>query len=66
MLAFVLGTGIGIVAAWRRGGRLDSILPPIFVITTAIPYFWVGLMLILIFGVKLQLVPVLRSATTSR
>ena len=25
ILAFVLGTGIGIVAAWRRGGRLDSI-----------------------------------------
>src|ERR1022692_1881986 len=39
VLAFFLGTGIGIVAAWRRGSSLDSIVPPIFVITTAIPYF---------------------------
>ena len=42
ILAFVLGTGIGIVAAWRRGTWLDSIVPPVFVITSAIPYFWVG------------------------
>ncbi len=29
ILAFALGTGLGIVSAWRRGGRLDSILPPL-------------------------------------
>jgi peptide/nickel transport system permease protein len=57
ILAFVLGTGTGIVAAWRRGGLMDSILPPVFVITSAIPYFWIGLMLILIFAVKLQWFP---------
>ncbi|HSZ28205.1 MAG TPA: ABC transporter permease, partial [Pseudonocardiaceae bacterium] len=34
VLAFVLGTGLGIVAAWRRGGRLDSVLPPVFVIAS--------------------------------
>jgi peptide/nickel transport system permease protein len=57
ILAFVLGTGIGILAAWRRGGSLDSIAPPVFVITTAIPYFWIGLMLILVFAVRLQWLP---------
>ena len=57
ILAFVLGTGIGILSAWRRGGRLDSIMPPVFVITSVIPYFWIGLMLILVFGVKLRWVP---------
>jgi peptide/nickel transport system permease protein len=57
ILAFVLGTGIGIVAAWRRGSRLDSVVPPVFVITTAIPYFWIGLMLILVFAVRLQWLP---------
>jgi peptide/nickel transport system permease protein len=57
LLAFVLGTGIGIVGAWRRGGRLDSIMPPIFVIMTVIPYFWIGLVLILVFGVKLHWLP---------
>jgi peptide/nickel transport system permease protein len=57
VLAFLLGTVIGILAAWRRGGKLDSVMPPIFVITSAIPYFWVGMMFILIFGIKLNWLP---------
>jgi peptide/nickel transport system permease protein len=57
ILAFALGTGVGIVAAWRRGGLLDSIAPPLLVITSAIPYFWVGMMFILVFGLKLQWLP---------
>jgi peptide/nickel transport system permease protein len=51
VLAFVLGTVIGIVAGWRRGGVLDSVLPPVFVVTSALPFFWVGMMLILVFSV---------------
>ena len=51
VLAFLLGSLIGVVAGWRRGGRLDSLLPPAFVVTSALPYFWVGLLLILVFSV---------------
>ena len=51
MLAFLLGSLIGVVAGWRRGSRLDSLLPPAFVVTSALPYFWVGLLLILVFSV---------------
>jgi peptide/nickel transport system permease protein len=57
ILAFALGTGLGIVSAWRRGGRLDSVLPPVFVITSAVPYFWVGMVLVLIFGITLKWLP---------
>jgi peptide/nickel transport system permease protein len=53
----VLGTGLGSVSAWRRGGRLDSLLPPVFVVTSAIPYFWVGMVLVLIFGITLHWLP---------
>jgi peptide/nickel transport system permease protein len=51
LLAFALGSVIGIVAGWRRGSKLDSLLPPVFVVTSALPYFWVGLLLILVFSV---------------
>jgi peptide/nickel transport system permease protein len=57
VLAFLLGTGLGIVSAWRRGGKLDSIVPPVFVITSAIPYFWVAMVLVLVFGITLHWFP---------
>jgi len=57
ILAFVLGTLIGLVGAWRRGGMLDSLLPPIFVITSAFPYFWLALISIWLFAIKLHWLP---------
>jgi peptide/nickel transport system permease protein len=51
VLAFLFGTLAGTVAGWRRGGKLDSIVPPVFVVTSALPYFWVGMILILVFSV---------------
>ena len=50
VMAFVFGTLIGIVAGWRRGGFLDGVVPPVFVVTSALPYFWVGLVAILLFA----------------
>jgi peptide/nickel transport system permease protein len=57
ILAFLVGTLIGLVSAWRRGTWLDSALPPIFVITSAFPYFWVGLILIYVFAIRLGIFP---------
>jgi peptide/nickel transport system permease protein len=57
ILAFVLGTLIGLVGAWRRGGVLDGLLPPIFVITSAFPYFWLALLAIWLFAIKLGWLP---------
>src|SRR5581483_8014453 len=57
ILGFVFGTLIGLVAAWRRGGVLDSLLPPVFVITSAFPYFWLALLAIWIFAIKLGWLP---------
>src|SRR3954451_19538099 len=51
IIAFALGSLVGIVAGWRRGGALDSVLPSVFVVTSALPYFWVALLLILVFSV---------------
>jgi peptide/nickel transport system permease protein len=51
IFAFLLGSLIGVVAGWRRGGVIDAVLPSVFVVSSALPYFWVALMLILMFSV---------------
>ena len=57
VLAFVIGTFAGIASAWWRGGRLDAILPPTLFIVSSVPVFFVGLLLIYIFAVKLNWLP---------
>src|SRR5438270_4578862 len=57
VLAFAIGTVAGIASAWRRGGRLDAILPPTLFIVSTIPVFFVGLLLIYVFAVKLNWLP---------
>ena len=57
VIAFVIGTVAGIASAWRRGGRLDAILPPTLFIVSTIPVFFVGLLLIYVFAVKLNWLP---------
>jgi peptide/nickel transport system permease protein len=57
VVAFVAGTFIGLLSAWRRGTWLDSALPPVFVITYAFPFFWVGLLAIYLFAARLGVLP---------
>jgi peptide/nickel transport system permease protein len=57
ILAFIVGTLVGLISAWRRGGMLDGVLPPIFVITSAFPYFWLALLAIWLFAIKLGWLP---------
>jgi peptide/nickel transport system permease protein len=57
VMAFIAGTLVGMVAAWRRGGALDSVLPPLFVIVSAFPYFFLALMGLLLFSVTLHWTP---------
>ncbi len=57
ILAFIAGTFIGLVSAWRRGGALDGMLPPIFIITSAFPYFWLALLTIWLFSLTLGWFP---------
>lgn len=63
----VIGVPIGILAAVRRGGWFDNLTRVLAVVFNAIPVFWLGLILILVFGVALDLLPMGgRSAATLR
>jgi peptide/nickel transport system permease protein len=57
VIAFVLGTLIGMISAWSRGGWFDSILPPVFIVLSAFPYFWIALISILLFSITLDWLP---------
>ena len=57
VLAFAIGTLAGVASAWKRGGRVDAILPPTLFIVSSIPVFFVGLLLIYIFAVQLNWLP---------
>jgi peptide/nickel transport system permease protein len=57
LVSFTLGTLLGVVAAWRRHGRLDSWLPPALSFLGAFPYFWLAMLLLYVFGFTLHWFP---------
>ncbi|MDE3130535.1 MAG: ABC transporter permease [Acidobacteriota bacterium] len=57
VIAFLIGTIVGILSAWQRGGKLDALLPPLLFIVSTVPVFFVGLLLIYLFAVKLNWLP---------
>jgi peptide/nickel transport system permease protein len=57
IISFVFGTFLGIIVAWYRGSRLDTIFPPIFTFLSAIPYFWLALIIFYVFGFVLRWFP---------
>ncbi len=58
LIAFILGTGIGIAAAWRHGSRLDGVLLPVSLLLNSMPYFWFALLMLYLFGFVLGWFPV--------
>ncbi|MDI1449766.1 ABC transporter permease [Polyangium sp. 6x1] len=57
VVAFALGSLLGVVAAWRRGSAFDATLPPLLVFLGAFPYFWLAMMLLYGFGFTLDALP---------
>ncbi|HXX61769.1 MAG TPA: ABC transporter permease [Candidatus Sulfotelmatobacter sp.] len=58
VLAFVLGTVVGMVGAWRRGGWLDGLLSPLLFILTTFPVFFIALVLLYVMGVAWHWFPI--------
>lgn len=52
ILAFIIGTLIGIVSAWRRNQMFDSIMGPLWMFLGSIPPFWLALLLLYYMAVQ--------------
>ena len=57
VIQVVVGIIVGIVAAVKQYSLLDTVSQAITMILASVPDFWIGLMLLLFFSVKLKLLP---------
>lgn len=58
VLAVVIAVPLGVVAAWKAGGGIDRFAMGFAVIGFSMPVFMLSYLLILLFSVKLRLLPV--------
>jgi peptide/nickel transport system permease protein len=56
VIAFFLGTLLGILAGWRHGGWLERLLP-VLMFLQAIPYFFLALLLLYLLAVNVHIFP---------
>ncbi len=57
LISVALGLWLGQLAAWRRGSWFDKIQTGIALTFWSVPTFWLGLILLLVFGGMLHLFP---------
>lgn len=59
VFAVVVGLPLGALAAWYRHSVVDRVVTAFSVLGVAVPYFWLGLIMVLVFAVKLHWFPAL-------
>jgi peptide/nickel transport system permease protein len=58
LLACLVAVPAGMLAAWRQNRRADTAIVSTSILFVSMPSFWVGILLIWLFGVKLNWLPV--------
>jgi len=58
LISLLLAVPAGMFAAWRQNRAADLAVVTLAVLCMSVPSFWVGLMLILVFGIELQVLPI--------
>ncbi len=48
VISVVVGIGLGLVSAWRRGGRVDLVFSTSTLLLYSMPTFWLGLILLFV------------------
>lgn len=64
LVSFVLGCTLGAVAAWRRGGIVDRVVPPVLLFLSSFPYFFLALLLFYLLSFRLGWFPMGRAYST--
>lgn len=62
-LGVVIGVGLGVLAAVREGTWVDRAASALALVGQSMPAFWVGIMLISVFAVRLDLLPAGQTGT---
>jgi peptide/nickel transport system permease protein len=57
VIAYTLGIALGIFSSWRRGGRVDTVLPPTLIFIGAFPPFFLAMAVLYVFGLNLHWFP---------
>ncbi|MFD1019840.1 ABC transporter permease [Thalassobacillus hwangdonensis] len=63
IIAIIAGTFIGVISAWKRGTKIDVSALSFSLITYAMPTFWLGIILVILFSVQFQIFPTSGMAT---
>ncbi len=66
IIAIMVGILIGVVAAWKRGTKLDVWTLGFSLVTYSVPTFWLGMILVVLFCVQLRLFPTSGMLTLER
>jgi peptide/nickel transport system permease protein len=65
LLSFVIGTVLGVLVAWRRGGLLDAVLPGLFNFIGSFPYFFLAMLALFVLGFLLKWFPMAHAYSDS-
>ena len=62
MLSGVIGFVLGVLGGMYRGSRLDKVIQGFSLLCVSVPVFWLGLLFLMVFAVKLQWFPLALAA----
>nr|WP_255552641.1 ABC transporter permease [Fictibacillus sp. 7GRE50] len=63
VVSTILGVIFGVISAWKRGTKTDVNLLIFFMFLSAMPSFWIGMMLVSVFSAQLGWLPVFGAAS---
>ncbi len=58
LLSFVVGIGLGLMAAYRRGSFFDQAVTGVGSVISSVPNYLIAILIVLVFGIQLRLLPI--------